>query len=248
MFDRLLQGKKVFVTGGSRSLGRALCVACAKHGADVAFNYLSDHEGAVETLALLQSTSATHLMHQASVLDGTAFGKAIAATEKAFGQIDILINNAGVSQPLPFALMDDEDWTHVMDVNAKGVFIASRAVLRGMVRRKRGMVLNIGSLAGSRLIEAPVHYCASKAAVHGLTRAMSKEMARYGIQVNCLAPGLLEEGVGRNLPEHRLHDYLEHVAMGRLGKPAEVAEAACFLVSDLNSYMNGEVLVMDGGL
>ena len=248
MHDRLLAGKTALVTGGSRGLGRAICQAFARHGAAVAFNYRSDEEGAAATLALLQQHPGAHMAQRSSVLDGPAFARTVAAVEAAFGHIDILVNNAGISQPLPMALMDEADWDEVMDTNAKGAFIASRAVLRGMVRRRQGVVLNIGSLAGARLLEAPLHYCASKAAVHGLTRALSKEMARYGVRINCLAPGLLEDGVGRSLPEHRLRDYLEHVALGRVGTLAETAEMACFLVSDLNSYMNGEVVVMDGGL
>jgi NAD(P)-dependent dehydrogenase (short-subunit alcohol dehydrogenase family) len=117
-----------------------------------------------------------------------------------------------------------------------------------MLRRKRGSILNIGSLAGIRLIESPVHYAASKAAIKGFTQALAKEMARSNIRVNCLAPGLLEEGVGQNLPEHRLKDYLKHVSLHRLGTLAETARCAAFMVSDRNGYMNGETLVLDGGL
>jgi NAD(P)-dependent dehydrogenase (short-subunit alcohol dehydrogenase family) len=136
----------------------------------------------------------------------------------------------------------------VIDVNAKGQFLAARAVLRGMIRRRNGSILNIGSLAGVRLLEAPVHYSASKAAVKGFTEALSKEVARYNIRVNCLAPGLLEEGVAQNLPEHRLREYLKHVALHRKGALEEVAKFAAFLVSERNSYMNGATIIMDGGL
>ena len=144
--------------------------------------------------------------------------------------------------------MEEEDWDKVMDINVKGTFLTSKAVLRGMIRRKFGVILNIGSLAGQRMIEAPVHYCASKAAIKGLTEAMAKEVARYQIRVNCLAPGLLEDGVGRNLPDHRLADYLKHCALGRIGCFEEVAHFASFIVSDANSYMTGETVLMDGGL
>jgi 3-oxoacyl-[acyl-carrier protein] reductase len=135
-----------------------------------------------------------------------------------------------------------------MDVNVKGAFLTARAVLKGMIRRRGGVILNIGSLAGVRMIDAPVHYCASKAALKGLTQALAKEVARYQIRVLCLAPGLLEDGVGRNLPEHRLADYVKHCALSRVGTFAEVARFAAFLVSDANSYMSGETVVMDGGL
>ena len=183
-----------------------------------------------------------------SVLDLPGTEAMVALIEREWGAIDILVNNAGVSQNMPLALMEEEDWDRVMDVNVKGTFLTSKAVLRGMIRRKRGVVLNIGSLAGVRMIEAPIHYCASKAAVKGLTEALAKEVARYGIRVNCLAPGLLEDGVGRNLPDHRLADYLKHCALGRLGGLDEVARFASFLVSDCNGYMSGETVVIDGGL
>src|SRR4029453_14897611 len=132
------------------------------------------------------------------------------------------------------------DWDRVMDINVKGTFLTSRAVLRGMIRRRRGVVLNIGSLVAVRMMEAPVHYCASKAAIKGLSEALAKEVARYGIPVVCLAPGLVGDGVGRNLPDYRLADYLKHCSLGRLGTLAEVARSAAFLVSDANSYMSGE--------
>ncbi len=248
-FSPLLAGKRVFVTGASRGLGRAIAVECARQGADVAFVFQHDEAGAARTTDEVESHGRRALAHRASVLDASGLQHAVKAAEQAFGGgLDILVNNAGMSQPLPLALMEDGDFDEVMDVNMKGTFIATRVVLRGMVRRRAGAVLNIGSLAGARLIEAPVHYCASKAAVHGFTRALSKEMARFGIRVNALAPGLLEEGVGRSLPEHRLKSYLEHVSLGRIGTLAEVARYAAFMVSDLNSYMNGEVVVMDGGL
>ena len=157
--------------------------------------------------------------------------------------IDILVNNAGVSQNLPLALMEEEDWDRVMDVNVKGTFLTSRAVLRGMIRRKRGVVLNIGSLAGVRMIDAPVHYCASKAAIKGLTEALAKEVARYGIRVLCLAPG---PAGGRRRPQSARAP-ARRLSQALRARPAsarfdEVARCAAFLVSDANSYMSGETV------
>ena len=244
----LLDGKRALVTGGSRGLGRALCARFAAEGADVAFNYASDDEGAAETVAAIEGAGRRALAFKVSVLDAPGLTRMVREIEAAWEGIDVLVNNAAVSQPLPIALMEEDDWDLVMDVNAKGPFLATRPVLQGMIRRKRGHVLNIGSLAGVRLIEAPIHYCASKAAVKGFTEALAKEVARYNVRVNCLAPGLLDEGVSRNLPEHRLREYLKHVALRRRGTLEEVARFAAFLVSDRNSYMNGATVVMDGGL
>ena len=244
----MLQGKRALVTGGSRGLGRALCAVLAGYGADVAFNYSSDREGADATLQSILSERRRALAFQASVLDQAALEAMVKEIEAQWGGIDILVNNAGVSQPLPVPLMEEADWDLVMDVNAKGQFMAARAVLRGMIRRRAGALLNISSLAGLRLIEAPVHYAASKAAIKGFTQALAKEVARYNVRVNCLAPGLLEEGVGQSLPEHRMKEYLRHVSLRRVGTLEEVARFAAFLVSERNSYMNGETILMDGGL
>jgi len=244
----MLTGKRALITGGSRGLGRAMCAVFAEYGADVAFNYSGDEEGAAATAQAIRARERRGLAFRASVLDEAALNAMVKEIEREWGGIDILVNNAGVSQPLPLPLMEESDWDLVMDVNVKGQFLVSRAVLRGMIRRRAGALLNISSLAGLRLIEAPVHYAASKAAIKGFTQALAKEVARYQIRVNCLAPGLLEEGVGQSLPEHRMKEYLRHVSLRRLGTLEEVARCAAFLVSDRNSYMNGETIVMDGAL
>jgi 3-oxoacyl-[acyl-carrier protein] reductase len=245
---KLLENKRALITGGSRGLGRALCSQFSLEGADVAFNYSSDRSAAQETTHLIESNGQAALSFQVSVLDSAGLNQMVKEIEQKWGRIDIVVNNAGISQPLPIALMEESDWDSVMDINAKGQFLTARAVLKGMIRRKSGSILNIGSLAGLRLLEAPVHYSASKAAVKGFTEALSKEVARYNIRVNCLAPGLLDEGVAQNLPEHRLKEYLKHVALHRTGTAEEVARFAAFLLSDRNSYMNGATIIMDGGL
>jgi len=240
----ILTGKTALITGGSRGLGRALVETFTREGARVAFSYARDDAGAEATAAAAPGSQAFRV----SVLDVPGTDTMIEGIEREWGAVDILVNNAGISQNLPLALMEEEDWDRVMDVNVKGAFLTSRAALRGMIRRKRGVVLNIGSLVAVRMMEAPVHYCASKAAIKGLSEGLAKEVARYGIRVLCLAPGLLEDGVGRNLPDYRLADYLKHCSLGRLGELAEVARFAAFLVSDANSYMSGETVVIDGGV
>ena len=242
--EQLLVGKRVLVTGGSRGLGRSICITFTAMGARIAFTYTRHEEEARAVLDACQSAESFRV----SVLDSVATEAMVQKLEKAWGGIDILVNNAGITQTFPIALLEEEDWDRVMDVNVKGTFLTSKAVLPGMIRRKGGVILNIGSLAGSRMLEAPAHYCASKAAVKGLTQAMAKELARYRIRVLCLAPGLLEDGMGRNIPEHSLAEYLRHCALGRLGTLEETARCAAFMVSDLNSYMNGETIVMDGGI
>ncbi|HEY8079375.1 MAG TPA: SDR family NAD(P)-dependent oxidoreductase [Labilithrix sp.] len=242
---RRFEGKRVLVTGGSRGLGRAIGVAFAKEGARIAFSYAKNEAAAAETKALLGDDAR---MYKANAWDAAETDAMVRELETQWGGIDILVNNAAVTQNLTLALMEEDDFDHVMRVNVKGVFITSRAVLRGMIRRKSGVIVNIGSLAGVRLIEAPIHYCASKAAVVGLTQAMAKEVARHNVRIVCLAPGLLEDGLGKNLPEHRLTDYLKHCAAGRVGTFDEVAQACVFLASEDASYVLGATLLMDGGV
>lgn len=248
--NRWLEGQVALVTGASRSLGRAIVLALARRGAKrVAFTYVRDQKGADETLAMAEAIApGVVTAHKCSVIDARATELLVRELEKAHGAIDVLVNNAGITQNLPLALIEEEDWDLVMDTNVKGAFLTSRSVLRGMIRKKKGVVINIGSLAGERMIEAPLHYCASKAALRGLTEGLTKEVGRYGIRVLLLAPGLLEEGLGRNLPDHRLKDYLEHTSLGRVGTFDEVAELCAFIASERAAYMTGATVVADGGV
>ena len=244
-----MKGRRVLVTGGSRGLGRAIGLAFAKRGAQVAFTYAKNEAAANETRAMIDALGGTTSRAFAvNAWDGAATEAMVREIEGAWGGIDVLVNNAGVTQNLPLALMEEDDFDHVMRVNVKGTFVTSKAVLRGMIRKKAGVIVNIGSLAGVRMIEAPIHYCTSKAAIVGFTASLAKEVSRHGIRVVCLAPGLLEDGVGRNLPEHRLADYLHHCAVGRVGTFDEVAEACVFLAGDDASYYQGNTLLMDGGI
>jgi len=244
----LLQGKHILVTGGSRGLGRSLCVTFAREGANVAFNYSNDTEGASQTLKEASFYGTKIVSFKCPITSLQSVHEMVTGIEKSWGRIDILVNNAGISQMFTIALLNEEDWDLMMDINVKGTYLVTREVLRGMIRRRYGKILNIGSIAGMRLIESPVHYATSKAAIKGFTESLAKEMARYGITVNSIAPGLLEGGVGKSLPSYRLKDYLKHCSLGRVANFSEVSECAAFLVSDENSYMNGATIIMDGGL
>ncbi len=244
----LLEKKRALITGGSRGLGRAIALAFARHGAKVAFTYAKNEQAAAATLEELRLLGADPLSFKVDACDSVATEQMVRSLEQAWDGLDVLVNNAAITQTSPLALLEEEDFERVMRVNVKGPFITSRTVLRGMIRRKSGVVVNIGSLAGARMIEAPIHYTTSKAAIIGLTEALAKEVARHNIRVVCLAPGLLEDGLGKNLPDHRLADYLKHCALGRVGRFDEVAEMCALLASDRSSYVSGETLVMDGGV
>ena len=249
MSTRLLEGKLALVTGGSRGLGRAICKALVREGAAVAFNYSRSEADAHRTLDELRSEGARAWAFRASVLDKAAIDAMVRALEAEAGApVDVLVNNAGVGQVVPLALMQEDDWDKMMDVHVKGAFLVTQAVLRGMIRMRHGRILNVSSLAGVKMLEAPVHYCTAKAALKGFTEGLAKEIGRYGVTVNCIAPGILEEGVSVNVPQARREDYLRHCALGRVGSLDEIASTVAFLVSDRNSYMNGATVVVDGGV
>ena len=244
----LLEGKVALVTGGSRGLGRAICEVLAREGADVCFNYAKNEAEAAKVAQVIESHGRKAATYRCSVLDRAALATMVADIEAKHGRIDILVNNAGITQVMPFALIEEEDWDQVMDVNVKGTFLVTHAVARGMIRQKRGKILNVSSLAGITLIKAPVHYATSKAAIHGFTMSLSKELARYNIHVNGIAPGLLNEGVGTYLNAEQNADYLKHCSLGRPGTTREIAEMVAFLVSDRCSYLSGTTILADGGL
>lgn len=244
----LLEGTRCLVTGGSRGLGLAIGIALARRGAKVAFTYSRNVDDAEEATARIAEVGAAPLSFKGSVADSAHVRATVEAVESAWGGIDVLVNNAGVNQVLPIALLEEADWDQVMNVNVKGTYLFSRAVLRRMIRARRGHILTIGSFASERLIESPVHYAASKSALRGFTEALAREVGRYNIIVNLLSPGLLDVGLGRNLPQHRLAEYLGQCPLGRLGSAEELAEMAAFLVSDDNSFMTGAKITVDGGL
>jgi NAD(P)-dependent dehydrogenase (short-subunit alcohol dehydrogenase family) len=244
----LLEGRIALVTGGARGLGRAIVRTLAREGARVAFNYVRSAREADELVAELAERGAEAWAFPVSVLDQVGLKEMVRQIEAQAGVVDVLVNNAGVSQVAPFALLEEADWDLVMDVNVKGAFLTTQAVLRGMVRARRGRILNVSSLAGVKMLPAPVHYCAAKAALKGLTEGLAKEVGRYGITVNCLAPGVLDEGLSADIPPHKLDEYLRHCALGRVGTVAEVAELVAFLASDRNGYMNGATIVVDGAV
>lgn len=243
-----LRDKRCLITGGSRGLGRALAEACAREGARVAFTYSEDDADAEDATQGIRAAGAEPLIFKGSVADSQHVAHVLRELVTAWQGIDVLVNNAGITQVLPIALLDEADWDLVMDVNVKGAYLMSRAALRHMIRQKRGHILNIGNFASERVIEAPVHYAASKAALRGFTEALAREVGRYNVQVNLLAPGLLETGMGQALPQHRRREYLEQCALGRFGQVEELAAMAIWLLSDENQLMHGAKLVVDGGL
>jgi NAD(P)-dependent dehydrogenase (short-subunit alcohol dehydrogenase family) len=240
----MLDNKVVFVSGGTGYLGSAICRACTEYGASVIFSYYKHEDKAQELLDTIKGTKAIQL-NLKDVSDTTA---KIEGLYQEIERIDVLVNNAGVSQVMPFAMLEEEDLDYLLNVNVKGAVFLTKAVVRGMIRQRSGVIVNIGSIAGHRMFDVPVHYALSKAAIAGFTYALAAELKRFGIRVNSVVPGLLEDGVGKGVPEDLREDFSKHCAAGRPGTGREVADMVCFLASDRASYINGQHIFVDGGI
>ena len=244
----MLKGKIAFVTGGSGAVGQAIVKVLAREGCHVAYSYKSSGETAREFDKKLSDSGLDVRSYLLDVTDGKASTELAKKIEEDIGPIDILVNNAGVAQVLPFAMIEEKDWDMLMNINVKGMFLVTKAFVRGMIRRKSGNIINIGSLAGTRMLEVPVHYAAAKSAVTGFTMALARELGRYNIRVNAAVPGMLDGGVSINIPSKQQEQYISHCALSRAGKCEEVAELVAFLASDRSSYINAQSVLADGGI
>ena len=241
----MLKNKTAFITGGSGALGSAIVRIFARENCRVAFSYKSHPEKAQQLEAELGEQVRAYPL---DVLDANACTQTAAKIEQDLGPIDILINNASSTQILPFAMIEEKDWDQAMDVNVKGTFLVTKAFARAMIRRKSGSIVNIGSLAGMRMLEVPVHYATAKSAILGFTLSLARELGRYNIRVNAVAPGMLTGGVSVNVPPKQREQYIQYCASSRMGTPAEVAELVAFLASDRAAYLNAQTILIDGGI
>jgi 3-oxoacyl-[acyl-carrier protein] reductase len=239
-----LGGKVAFVTGGTRGIG--LAIARALHGAGAKVAVAGrDAARARDAAAGIGEGAAGVACDVAQMAQVEA---AIAEAEKALGPIDILVNNAGVTRDNILMRLTDEDWNAVLDANLKGAFNTTRAVIRGMMKRRAGRIINITSVVGLIGNKGQANYAASKAGLIGLTKSVAKEYASRNVLANCIAPGFIDTDMTNALPDEARAALLEHIALGKLGRPEDVAGAVLYLASDLASYVTGQVLVVDGGM
>lgn len=246
--EGLLAGRTAFVTGGSRGIGRAICLGFAAHGADVAFNFQHNVDAAQAVREAVEARGRRCLTFQASVGDREAVARMLRETQGAFGGLDILVNNAGIARDGLMAMMTDAAWAEVIETNLTGAFYCSRVAVKLMMRKKAGAIVNIASLTGAMGQPGQANYAASKGGLIGFTKALAAELAGQGIRVNAVVPGFIETEMLGGMQPEVLQRNRETIPMGRFGTAEEVANAALFLASDLASYVTGAALHVNGGL
>jgi 3-oxoacyl-[acyl-carrier protein] reductase len=239
-----LTGKTAFVTGSTRGIGHAIARALHAAGAKVAV--VGRDRARAEAVAAELGDRAAGVACDVAQADQVE--AAIAAAERALGPIDILVNNAGLTRDNILLRLTDADWNAVLDANLKGAFHTTRAVIKGMMKRRAGRIVNITSIVGLTGNKGQANYAASKAGLIGFTKSVAKEYASRGVLANCVAPGFIETDMTAALPDEARATLLQDIALGRLGRPEDVAGAVLFLASDLAGYVTGQVLVVDGGM
>ncbi len=239
--------KTVIVTGASKGIGAATAILFAQKGYNVVINYNNSYESASLLCRSLSENGYSVMTHKANVANKLEVDLMVKETLYKFGSLDILVNNAGVAHQGLITQTNEIDFDNIIDVNLKGVFNCCKAVTPSMVSRQSGKIINVSSMWGQVGASCEVAYSAAKAGVIGLTKALAKELAPSGINVNCVAPGLIETSMNSNLTIEAISEFVEEIPLGRMGSADEVAATIEFLASEKADYITGQVLGINGG-
>ena len=244
----MLEGKVAVVTGGSRGIGRAICLRLASMGATVYINYVSRPDAAEETLKLIEEIGGKGAIIQFDVASGDQVQEAFKQVIADAGSIDILVNNAGITRDGLMARMKESDWEEVLATNLKGAFLCAKAVLKPMMKKKWGRIVNITSVVGFSGNAGQVNYASAKAGLVGFTKSMAREVASRNITVNAVAPGYIVTEMTGAMSEDAQAKMLSEIPMAALGTPEDVAGAVAYLASEDGRYVTGQTLHVNGGM
>jgi 3-oxoacyl-[acyl-carrier protein] reductase len=243
-----MSNKTAIVTGGTRGIGKAIVLELAKSGCNVAFNYSKSDDLANELVKEIEALGVKAMARKTDVSNFESAKDMVKEVKDGFGQIDILVNNAGITRDKLLALMKEDDWDDVININLKSVYNFSKAVIMTMIKQKNGKILNITSVSGIAGVAGQTNYSASKAGMIGFTKALAKEVGKAKINVNAIACGFIETDMTSELPEEYKQKMTDMTALKRFGTTDDVAKTAKFLLSDDANYITGQVLSLDGGL
>jgi 3-oxoacyl-[acyl-carrier protein] reductase len=245
-----LEGKAAVVTGGGRGIGRAICLAFAKEGADVIVNYATKDQPAQEVVEAIKKMGRKAVAVKANVALKADAERVIQSAVDHFGKIDILVNNAGATRPAMLYKMSEEQWNEVVDIHLKGPFLCIQAASKYMMEQKSGKIINVTSAAGVTGTKGQINYSSAKGGIIALTKSAARELASYGVTVNVIAPGYVSTDMTEKIrTDPKLKEiYTGRILLGRFSEPEEVAPAFVFLASDEANYITGQLLCVDGGV
>jgi 3-oxoacyl-[acyl-carrier protein] reductase len=243
-----LSNRVAIVTGSARGIGKAIALKLADAGATVVVNDVGDAAQINSVVDAIKAMKRNALAIIADVSSADDVNRLVAETMSAFGHIDVLVNNAGITRDQLLMRMSDEDWDRVMNVDLKSVFLCSRAVIRHMLKQRWGRIISISSITGVMGNPGQANYAAAKAGIIGLTRTIAKEVASRGITANAIAPGLIDTAMSQQVPPEALAEIKQRIPLGYAGTPQDVAAAVAFLASEEARYITGQVIGVDGGM